>query len=534
MCLTSVSLAGTSVADSHSVPPPEELEAQHVRIGNVTIESRNIFDLDDPDEDKWLYRWANKLHVVTRPHVIESQLLFAEGDLYSQRLIQESERLLRENAYLREATIEPVRLESGIVDLRISTADVWSLTPALTAGREGGENRLGFGVRELNLFGEGMQLTVKYKSTVDRDTTTVDFSDRHFRGTRNHLAVRIGENSDGYERQLFFARPFFALDSRQSYGISIDATDLVDPLYDRGKVISEYRHTLQHHELFAGYSVGLSDGWARRFFGGIVYDEHRFAATPETLDPVTLVPADRQYIYPWIGFEAVQDRFEEAENFDQIGRIEDRFLGTRFGFRAGYAPTALGSSTASWHYRASFGSSFFASKVTSLTVGARIDGRHENREASNVMLSFESRFHRRITDHQLFYASFKASAGENLDLDSPLQIGGDTGLRGYPLRYQGGDTTALLTLEQRLFTDWYPWRLFNVGAAIFFDVGRSWGVNPVGGENLGLLRDAGIGLRLGNNRTGGGRVLHIDFAFPLDGEDSIDRFQVLVDMRSSF
>ena len=516
------------------LPTPEELEALDVRIGEITIESQNIFDLDDPEENRLLYRWANKLHVVTRPQVIRSQLLIAEGDEYSERLIEESERLLRQNVYLREADIETVSLEDGLVDLRVSTADVWSLTPSITAGREGGQNRLGLGVRERNLFGRGMLLSFKYKSTVDRDTAIFDFADRHFRGTRNNFAVRIGENSDGYDRQLYFAKPFFALDSRRSNGVSIAAVDLTEPLYDRGEIISEFQHTYQHHEVFAGWSAGLRDGWVRRYFAGAVYDDHEFSAVPETIDPIALVPGNRKYVYPYLGFETVQDHFEESENFDRIGIVEDRFLGTRFAFRVGYAPEAFGSSADSWHYRASFSNALVASKQTSLTVGTGIEGRHEDHMAKNLVFSFETRFHRRVTNQQLFYASLSGAIGDNLDLDNQLLIGGDSGLRGYPLRYQGGDMKALLTLEQRFFTDWYPWRLFNVGAAIFFDAGRTWGNNPVGAENLGLLRDAGVGLRLGNNRAGDGGVLHIDFAFPLDGDDSIDNFQVLIDIRSSF
>jgi outer membrane protein assembly factor BamA len=461
-------------------------------------------------------------------------LLFAEGDPYSARLVDESERLLRQNVYLREVDIEPVSLENGVVDLQITTADVWSLTPSVTAGRDGGQNRLGVGVKERNLFGRGMLLGFKYKSTVDRNTATLDFADRLFGGTRNQLNLRVGQNSDGYDRRLFFARPFFALDSRRSSGISINALDRTDSLYDRGEIISEFQHTFQHHELFAGRSAGLHNGWVRRYFAGLVYDNHEFAATPETLDPDALLPGDRRYLYPYLGFETIEDHYEEAENFDQIGRVEDRFLGTRLAFRLGYAPTAFGSSAASWHYQASFSNALIASKKTSLTVAADLEGRHENRAASNLLLSFGTRFHRRITEYQLFYASLSGAAGENLDFDNQVLIGGDSGLRGYPLRYQGGDSKALLTLEQRFFTDWYPWRLFNVGAAVFFDAARTWGVNPVGEPNLGLLRDAGVGLRLGNNRAGEGGVLHIDFAFPLDGDENIDGFQILVDIRSSF
>jgi len=107
-------------------------------------------------------------------------------------------------------------------------------------------------------------------------------------------------------------------------------------------------------------------------------------------------------------------------------------------------------------------------------------------------------------------------------------------LRGYPLRYQGGDKKFLFTVEKRYFSDWYPFRLFHVGGAIFFDAGRTWGEDPVGGPNLGLLTDVGIGLRIGNNRSGIGRMIHIDLAFPLNGEEDIDSVQLLIESKKSF
>jgi hypothetical protein len=102
------------------------------------------------------------------------------------------------------------------------------------------------------------------------------------------------------------------------------------------------------------------------------------------------------------------------------------------------------------------------------------------------------------------------------------------------MRYQNGESKSLITLEHRLYTDWYPFRLVHIGGAIFFDAGRVWGDSPVGAENLGLLRDIGFGLRLGNSRSGNGKIIHIDIAFPLDGEDDIDSVQILIDAKASF
>ncbi len=125
-------------------------------------------------------------------------------------------------------------------------------------------------------------------------------------------------------------------------------------------------------------------------------------------------------------------------------------------------------------------------------------------------------------------------AGHNLDADRQILIGGDTGLRGYPLRYQGGEGRWLFTLEQRAFTNWYPFRLVNVGAAAFVDVGGAWGTNRFGTKPQGVLSDVGIGLRLGNSRSGLGNVLHMDLAFPLNGDRSIKSVQFLVETKRSF
>ena len=131
-------------------------------------------------------------------------------------------------------------------------------------------------------------------------------------------------------------------------------------------------------------------------------------------------------------------------------------------------------------------------------------------------------------------AASKLAAGE-LDGERQLLLGGDSGLRGYPLRYQEGDRRWLLTLEQRFYTPWYILRLVRVGAAVFFDAGEAWYAGPRGaGTERGLLRDLGFGLRLGSTRSSGSSMLHIDLAFPLAGDASIDSVQFLVTAEDRF
>lgn len=124
--------------------------------------------------------------------------------------------------------------------------------------------------------------------------------------------------------------------------------------------------------------------------------------------------------------------------------------------------------------------------------------------------------------------------GHALDGDNDLSLGGDNGLRGYPLRYQSGSARGLLTVEERFFTKWYPFHLFNVGAAVFADVGRTFGTNAIDSPQLGMLSDVGFGLRLSNSRSALANVLHIDVAFPLGGDSSLKNVQFLIETKRSF
>ena len=57
--------------------PWQALEARRAAIGKVEIEIIDVFDLARPDENTWVGRTANHLHMSTREAVIRRVLLFA-------------------------------------------------------------------------------------------------------------------------------------------------------------------------------------------------------------------------------------------------------------------------------------------------------------------------------------------------------------------------------------------------------------------------------------------------------------------------
>jgi hypothetical protein len=535
-CLTIILIPGLLapwLAIADGLPAAETIEAQGAEIGEIVIERQDVFDLTNPKENNWLFKLANRLHIVTRDKVIRKQLLIESGDKYSKRLADESERILRTNQYLYDGQISPIRFEDGIVDLKVTTRDLWSLQPELSLSRSGGENSTRVGLEEANLFGRGQKIRIMSVKDVDRNSRFFQFSDQHLGRSWVSADLRVADNSDGQSTYLSAVRPFHQLDARWTAGAQLSDDDRYESLYSLGNAAAEYRQQRDVHSAFYGWSKGLRNGRARRWTAGMVYDDNRFTEVPNgTLPPA--IPSDRKLVYPFLGFELVEDQFEVAMNRDQIGRTEDFMMGRHITAKLGWSDTSFGADRDALIYFGSANQSFGTLAKRALQLSATVEGRVESGEAVNSLVNFIGRYYRRQSDKHLFYALAQAATGHALDLDNPVQLGGDSGLRGFPLRYQNGETKFLATVEQRYFTDWYPFRIIRVGGAIFADVGRVWGESPIDEERMGWLADAGFGLRLALTRSSSRKVIHIDLAFPLNGDPTIDKVQVLVTTRSSF
>ena len=535
LCRTVTAAAGEDPDAVGSKRPSVSVEAlpEAAIVGRVILDKQNVFDLADPRENNWLYALANRWHVVTRDRLIRRQLLFAEGDAFSPRLLEESERILRQNRFLFDARVRPVAVNGKRVAVEVATRDTWTLVPDLSFSRAGGENRVKYGIEDSNLLGRGQLLRIARIDDVDRSSNRIEFADRNITRNRWSLYARLADNSDGRAHALAFTRPFLALDTRWSAGVNVRDETRNEPLYRLGKQAAAYRRERDYASAFAGWSGGLRGRWTRRFTVGVVYDDNRFGAVPGTRLE-TRVPAGRKLVYPYVGIELIEDRFATGNNRNQIGRTEDFFFGTRLAASLGWAGSGLGSDRDAAIFTASAGKGFGRLEGTALFVEIAVSGRHESGRAVNTLARFDARYYWHWADKRTFFVTLSAAAGDRLDLDNPVQLGGATGLRGYPLRYQSGDTKLLFTVEQRFFTDWYPWRLVRIGGAVFADAGRTWGRNPVGEAQLGWLRNAGLGLRLAPTRASSDKMIHVDLAFPLDGDPSIDDVQFLLEIKRSF
>lgn len=532
-------IASADDAESMPIPMPAcpdqgELAGAKARIGSVTVRDLPIFEPDTAGETKALYRFADRLHVDTRKSVIESQLLFYEGDPFACRSLDETTRNLRQLRFIREPEIRIVGHHDGLVDLEVTARDVWTTNPGISFGRSGGQNSASIELEELNLVGRGKHVGLEYSNDVDRSSFGLSWRDPSIFGSRWRDEVTLRDSDDGSGHSIVIERPFYSLDTRWSTGLKVAKDDTIQPVYRLGERVAAYGQDTELEEVQFGWSHGLQNGWTRRVTAGLRHDQAAFEFAPGEIAPASL-PGDRDLAYPFLRLEGVQDDFETARNRDQISRTEDLQFGLRYVLELGWADPAFGSDRGATLLRAEAGRGFRLGDRRSLFLYASVGGRVENQSVVDGLLTGDMRFYRETGPRSTFYAGLKAEFGHVLDADHEISLGGDSGLRGYPLRYQSGSGRALLTLEQRIYTNRSLWKLADIGGALFFDAGQTWGESAFGPtENLGLLKDVGVGLRFGSTRSALGNVLHVDLAFPLDGPSSLDRVQLLIQTKRSF
>jgi outer membrane protein assembly factor BamA len=510
------------------------MEAAGAVIGAVDIDIRNIFDEGDARERNGLFRLANRLHLRTKLSTIQAQLLFASGDKYSASKLAETERALRLLPYVYDARIVPVRYADGKVDIRVLTKDVWTLSPGISFARAGGSNDSRFNLQDTNFLGWGKTLQVSHGSTVDRTSDTVAWTDPNVFGTRWTSALTYSDSSDGSQRSLQVTRPFYSLDAPWSAKITALNFDRTISRYNLGDIVDQFNDNETSYELSGGLSNGLIDGWTKRLTFGMRYDRNLFLPTPVTSLPARQLPPDRTLSYPFVGFDILQDKYKKIGDENQIGRTEDLYFGTEVTGEVGLSNGAFGADRNAVMLAAKALRGIELTGLQQLFLTGDFSSRIEDGRARNLIADAGAKYYWRWRPDWLLYAGLSGTVTDSLDPDMQLLLGGDSGLRGYPLRYESGTSRALLTVEQRFYTDWYPFRLARVGGAIFADVGRTWGSGVIGNSDPGLLRDVGFGLRLGNTRSGLGNVLHVDFAFPLNNIAGIQRFQFLVQTMQSF
>lgn len=488
-----------------------------------------IFNPDDPDENNWLYRSANWLHIDTREKTLKKQMIVYPGDALSTEKLLENERILRNNGYLVDAMIVPKRVCGNSIELLVVVRDIWTFSPEANASRSGGTDSTGAGITESNLFGTGQRISVGYFQDEDRNGTTLDYRVPLIYG-RSNFEIGLADNSDGDLISASLIRPFYEFNSHWSTGVVGSKEHLTQYIRSNGELINQFNQTSEFYTIFGGWSPGRQNGSVTRLNLGYTEENDQFSAQPDTL----VLPDDEVIRYPWMSVSYQEDKFQTADNINRTHRQEDIQLGFAHFAQLGYASEDLGSDDDALVFFLESGYATYLSKHQLLRTGIYFDGVRDGETLRSAFFGATSDYYYFINEKNRWFARIEFDGTRGARQDEQLTIGGNDSLRGYPLDYQRGNRRWLMSIERRRFTNIHILNLAYFGFAGYVDVGKVWDTETVNSPNTDTLADIGFGMRFSPSKFRIDKVIHVDIAAPLVNVDEVDDYQLIITGRVDF
>lgn len=501
---------------------------EQVKIEKIQITVNPIFS--EEERTGWLYETADKLHIDTYPYVISRLLPFKEGDSVSLRSIDEAERILRSKSFLRDARVTWKQSASGDgIIVMVNTWENWTLVPKVDVSRKGGVTEYSYGIEDDNLLGHGLRATMLYFKEQQRSGYSLVLSSQV--STENHLqaSLVLSDTSDGEQYSVGLSKPFYTLDDEWGAELYVNTERREDTIYSNDEEVNVFGHEIDHFEWSYGISEGLINDRTTRYEFGYTQRKDTFMESPLTIG----LPQERDFSYPWFGVEYIEDNFIKTRNLYLIGRVEDVQLGWRHNVRLGVNTSNSEYQKAlHWQWYSRYTNQINEQHIyTTWLSGEGVEP--ENGLTPTYYYSLGYEYFHHASDTRIWYSKLQFWGAENPFIDRPISIGGESGLRGYPLQYQHGDQAYLLNLEKRYYPGINLFKLVDVGFAAFTDIGRARGDTLYPNQEEGTLVSVGLGIRLFFSRSSGRNLVNINFAKPVNS-DFLNEWDFSITATTSF
>ena len=473
-------------------------------IREIEIVRLNVFDKELENGGNFIYRLANKFHVVTRDRIIRQELLFNKGDPFDSEHLEQSIRNIRTLPFIGDATSNIKYVADDSIDIEIIAEDLWTTTIGISGEGGGGQYNFTIYANEKNTAGLGLGIDVNLQFTTDDDNGyLIQISDRRLMGTRlmYDLILRDFSYSRGFGVLLY--HPFYSPYARWNYGISFNVQDAKQRLFYQGQEYFRYDYDYKDFQVHLKRAYGMYN----RFESGLLFKYCRNDYSDrrsESLD-FQLIPENETFSGPGVNLATYLDEFGTIEDLTEHATIRATSIWSGPAFNGDYEATYL-----------EVESGFFFRPTQNLYAGFKntysnfIAGSSRER-ITNTMQSIL--YYKPSTYHLLAGRFFSHFAWRQKP-SYQIVLGGINGLRGYPDRYFEGAKLALMNAEYRIFT---PVQILTVslGGAAFFDAGYVWD----DGESVDitdLKKDVGLGLRFGLTKSSTARIVCFNVARALD------------------
>ena len=410
--------------------------------------------------------------------------------------------------------------------------------PTISFGRKGGENTYSFGLKDRNLLGLGIDAEIESYTNVQRSGYKVITTIPLYQKMNTDLTLKFADNDDGKQQALRLNKSFASFNTQYAYNIAFNEESRIDTIFQNDNEQTIFAHQLSYKNISYGWLEENNTNTVFRVNLGFTQDQSLFDLPPddylqENL-PVNQLPKNREFIYPWLGIEYIEKNFQKLSNIHLITQIEDFNHGWQINSSFGIG-NGKNNYSAWLFWQANIKKGFAFSQESLLLMNLSMSGDIYDAGSNRIFASINTEYFHKLSKNWGFYFNNVNVVSDNQYQDKPITMGGNAGLRGFPLQYQHGENSIKLTSELRYYPQLNVFKLFDLAGALFFDAGKAFG--DVINENVekNWLYSSGIGLRLYSPHTGGNHnIIHLDLAFPRSNNPTIDSVEIRVQAKKSF
>jgi len=495
--------------------------ASGLKLREVHVKVEDVFDSTESFYKYRIARLVNTLHINTKLHVVNRELLFLRDSLLTYQRLSESTNNLRATGIFQRVNISIDTLDNRSANVAVSVKDHFTSQVRASFSVVGGTIHSGIGLSDKNFAGRGYNASFNVENQPDsRDFFLGKFVNPRVFGSRFVNSVQYLKYDDA-EFQLYqLRRPFYSQETQWDMN-----AEYIKIGGDQFLYVRRNKHTKDDQQLRqARFGFGRYFGNTTRMRIGLAY----FHQTEQLSGPDI-----KNGIQGWksrrviLSLGGINRSISVWKNIDRSEYEEDVHTGFLINAGLGFDIEALGSDFARKSYS---GSAIYSRLLTgkeyahfSIFHNRLQQGGSTLERVTSVRFSFSSiRFHRQTIAAKLTFSQLDSRRPF-----SQLFLGEDTGLRGYSIRDFIGKRLILINIEDRIFTNLQLW-FIRLGTTLFFDSGKVWG-DGKDFNSADWHSSIGFGLRLGDPKSSLG-ILRLDLAFNLDS----NRFSTLSLTKGSY
>jgi hypothetical protein len=475
-------------------------------IRNITIETLDPFGYSDTDSNRepknWAEKTGNRIHLKTKKLAIRNLLLFRENKPLDSLLINESERLIRSQKYIRSVRIDLKLSEknSDSVDVFIRAIDSWSLIPKGSVS----SSRSSFELNEKNFMGIGHEFKNKFTNRFSdgKNAYNLDYTVPNIKNSFIKTTFKYNIDLDNYfGKSIDINRPFYSPFAKWAGGIYFDQQFRKDTLQDVNLVYAQQNFKYNSQDYWIGHAFSIFKGNTEKnrttnlIVSGRYLNINYLESPTIAYDPVDFYSSEKLFLS---GIGITSRKFIQDKYIFRNGIIEDVPIGKIYGITGGYqyknhkGRFYLGG-------QASFGNYYdWGFLSTNFEIGTFFD----KSTTSQTTFSFQVNYFTHPIElgkwklRQFIKPQVIIGLNRLNVIGDQLTINENYGIQGFNSAVYG-TKKMMLTLQTQAYS---PWDLWGFRLNPYFN----YSIALLGNEQIGLLDSKayskiGIGLIINND-----------------------------------